>query len=403
MANEEPAAATPARKEPNGAETPGVGGAPSRAGPGAASSGAPATALVILSTAVIAGAVGGALYLLYRFVAAFSLVLLPLAVGALAAMVFRPWFLAFRHRLRLPAWAALIAVYFSVGALAAGFLYVFGRLITAQLGDLLRQAPEAIAAAYRWIVAEAPGAVDFLENHPAGRRLRDLVLSRQDAILEGFARLGETVFAAGAGIVRGAAHLLAWAVLPLYFSYFLVAAPKRVESEVFLPFLKPRTRETVELLVRTFVRKLVTFFRAQLVVAALQGLLLAIGFTLIGLDYGFVIGLFLGFLTIIPYLGSVVGFLLSVPLALSQADGGLWLAALAAGVLAAVQLIEGWVLTPRIMGSQTGLHWMTIIVAVLFWSSALGGLTGALLAIPLTAFAEAAWEQVRKRHLAPAG
>lgn len=402
MANEEPAA-RPALKEPIGAETPGAGDPLSGTRPGADPSGAPATALVILSTAVIAGAVGGALYLLYRFVAAFSLVLLPLAVGALAAMVFRPWFLAFRHRLRLPAWAALVAVYLSVGALAAGFLYVFGRLITAQLGDLLRQAPEAIAAAYRWIVAEAPGAVEFLENHPAGRRLRDLVLSRQDAILEGVARLGETVFAAGAGIVRGVVHLLAWAVLPLYFSYFLVADPKQVKSEVFLPFLKPRTRETVELLVRTFVRKLVTFFRAQLVVAALQGLLLAIGFTVIGLDYGFVIGLFLGFLTIIPYLGSVVGFLLAVPLALSQADGGLWLAALAAGVLAAVQLIEGWVLTPRIMGSQTGLHWMTIIVAVLFWSSALGGLTGALLAIPLTAFAEAAWEQVRKRHLAPAG
>lgn len=401
MANEEPAA-PPAREEPGGAETPGAGDPPSGTRPGAPPSGAPATALVILSTAVIAGAVGGALYLLYRFVAAFSLVLLPLAVGALAAMVFRPWFLAFRHRLRLPAWAALVAVYLSVGALAAGFLYVFGRLITAQLGDLLRQAPEAVAAAYRWIVAEAPGAVEFLENHPAGRRLRDLVLSRQDAILEGVARLGETVFAAGAGIVRGVVHLLAWAVLPLYFSYFLVADPKQVKSEVFLPFLKPRTRETVELLVRTFVRKLVTFFRAQLVVAALQGLLLAIGFTVIGLDYGFVIGLFLGFLTIIPYLGSVVGFLLAVPLALSQADGGLWLAALAAGVLAAVQLIEGWVLTPRIMGSQTGLHWMTIIVAVLFWSSALGGLTGALLAIPLTAFAEAAWEQVRKRHLAPA-
>lgn len=403
MENAEPAAAPPTEDEKPRTAKPDAGGAPSGVRPGAAYAGAPATALVIVSTAVIAGAAGGVLYLLYRFVAAFSLVLLPLAVGALAAMVFRPWFVAFRHRLRLPAWAALIAVYLSVGALAGGFLYVFGRLITAQLGDLLRQAPEAVAAAYRWVVAEAPGAVEFLETHPAGRRLRDLVLSRQDTILEGFARLGETVFAAGAGIARGVAHLLAWAVLPLYFSYFLVADPKRVESEVFLPFLKPRMRETVELLVRTFVRKLVTFFRAQLVVAALQGLLLAIGFTVIGLDYGFVIGLFLGFLTIIPYLGSVVGFLMTVPLALSQADGGLGLAALAAGVLASVQLIEGWLLTPRIMGSQTGLHWMTIIVAVLFWSSALGGLTGALLAIPLTAFAEAAWEQVRKRHLAPAG
>lgn len=362
---------------------------------------AAATALVVLSSAVIAAAALGTLWLLYRFVAAFSQVLLPLAVGALAAMVFRPWFVAFRTRLRLPAWAALIAVYLSVAALAGCFAYVFGRLITAQVGDLVERAPPAVDAAYRWVVAQAPGFVEFLESHPMGRRLQDLFAGRQDTLLEGFARLGESAFAAGAGIVRGVGRLLAWAVLPLYFTYFLVSEPKPFETARFLPFLKPKTRETVELLGRAFVRKLVTFFRAQLLVAGLQGLLLAVGFTVIGLDYGFVIGLFLGILTIIPYLGSVVGVLIAAPLAFGQADGGLWLAALAVLVLAAVQLIEGWLLTPRIMGSRTGLHWMTIIVAVLFWSSALGGLTGALLAIPLTAFAEAAWELLRRRHLAP--
>ena len=144
---------------------------------------------------------------------------------------------------------------------------------------------------------------------------------------------------------------------------------------------------------------LIVFFRAQLVVAFLQGLLVAVGFTAIGLDYGFVIGLGLGVLTIIPYLGTAVGFAVAVPLAWIQPDGGLVLAALAAGVLIAVQLIEGWILTPKIMGDQTGLHWMAIIVAVLFWGSALGGLTGTLLAIPLTAFAASAWRLVRERYV----
>lgn len=383
-------------------DSPSAGGAPRRPASRGAFDHAPATALVLLSSAVIAAAVFGALWLLYRFVAAFSQVLLPLAVGALAAMVFRPWFVAFRTRLRLPAWAALVAVYLSVAALGACFAYVFGRLIAEQVGDLVERAPRAIGAGYRWVVAQAPGVVEFLESHPMGRRLQDLFADRQDTLLDGFARLWEGAFAAGAGIVRGLGRLLAWAVLPLYFTYFLVSERKPFETGRFLPFLKPRTRETLELLVRTFVAKLVTFFRAQLLVAVLQGLLLAIGFTLIGLDYGFVIGLFLGFLTIIPYLGSVVGLLIAAPLAFGQADGGPGLAALAVLVLAAVQLIEGWLLTPKIMGSRTGLHWMTIIVAVLFWTSALGGLTGALLAIPLTAFAEAAWELLRRRHLAPA-
>ena len=194
-------------------------------------------------------------------------------------------------------------------------------------------------------------------------------------------------------------RLLSWAVLPLYFGFFLLWEPPPTDPARALPFLKPRTRDSVVRLTNDFVRILTVFFRAQLVVALLQGLLVAIGFTLVGLDYGFVIGLTLGVLTIIPYLGTAVGFVIAVPLAWIQADGGPGLAALTAGVLVAVQLIEGWFLTPRLMGDRTGLHWMAIIVAVLFWGSALGGLTGALLAIPLTAFAASAWRLVRERYV----
>ena len=111
------------------------------------------------------------------------------------------------------------------------------------------------------------------------------------------------------------------------------------------------------------------------------------------------LGLGLGILTIIPYLGTGIGFLAAVPLAWVQPDGGLLLAALTGGVLVVVQLIEGWVLTPRIMGDRTGLHWMAIIVAILFWGSALGGLTGTMLAIPLTAFLASAWRLLRDRYI----
>ncbi|MCY4626595.1 MAG: AI-2E family transporter [Acidobacteria bacterium] len=356
-------------------------------------------ALIVLSSAVLVGAVWGGIWLLYRFLSAFSQVFLPLAVGGLAALVFKPWFHAFRTRLRLPAWAALIAVYLSVAAGLTAFGLVFGRLLATQLGELAQRAPNFVENAYAWIVAGTPAIVDFLENHPLGQEIRDFVLSRQTTLLQGLARVGEQAVAASAGILRGMAAVLSWAVLPLYFGFFLLWEPPPSDTARMLPFLKARTRDTVIQLTREFVRILIVFFRAQLVVAFLQGLLVAIGFTAIGLDYGFVIGLALGVLTIIPYLGTAVGFTVAVPLAWIQPDGGIALAALAAGVLVAVQLIEGWILTPRIMGDQTGLHWMAIIVAVLFWGSALGGLTGTLLAIPLTAFAVSAWRLIRERYV----
>ena len=368
--------------------------------PAPASPGDPrATALVVLSSAVIIGAAGGVVWLLYRFVSAFSHVLLPLAVGGLAALVFKPWFHAFRTRLRLPAWAALIAVYVSVAAVLAGFALVFGRLLATQLGDLVQRAPTFLENAYAWVVAETPTFMEFFEEHPVGREIRDFFLSQQASLLQGLARVGEQAVAASAGILRGVGALLSWAVLPLYFGFFLLWEPPPTDPARALPFLKPQTRDTVVRLARDFVRILIVFFRAQLVVAFLQGLLVAVGFTAIGLDYGFVIGLGLGLLTIIPYLGTAVGFAVAVPLAWIQPDGGVLLAALAAGVLIAVQLIEGWVLTPKIMGDQTGLHWMAIIVAILFWGTALGGLTGTMLAIPLTAFGASAWRLVRERYI----
>ncbi|MNC92773.1 pheromone autoinducer 2 transporter [compost metagenome] len=69
-------------------------------------------------------------------------------------------------------------------------------------------------------------------------------------------------------------------------------------------------------------------------------------------------------------------------------------------VFTAVQLIEGWLLTPRIMGKQTGLHPVAIIVAIFFWGQALGGVLGLMLAVPLTAFFVTAWRFVRRKYFA---
>ena len=68
-------------------------------------------------------------------------------------------------------------------------------------------------------------------------------------------------------------------------------------------------------------------------------------------------------------------------------------AALALCVFVAVQMLEGYFLTPKIMGGKTGLHPTVIIFSVFFWGIALDGILGMILAIPLTAFMAALWSR----------
>jgi predicted PurR-regulated permease PerM len=196
------------------------------------------------------------------------------------------------------------------------------------------------------------------------------------------------------------AGLFAWAVLPLYLAFFLMAKPfepKQVSE--FLPFLKKETREDVIYLFDQFIGILLTFFRGQIIIALAQGGLFALGFALIGFPYSIVVGMTLGLLNIIPYLGSIVGLGVALPLAYFGDDGGISRVALALVVFGAVQTIEGYLLTPRIMGKRTGLHPALIIFAVFFWGVALGGILGMMLAIPLTAFAVVFWRLLKKKYI----
>jgi len=203
-----------------------------------------------------------------------------------------------------------------------------------------------------------------------------------------------------AGMFRSVAGLFAWAVLPLYLAFFLMAKPFNPgQLGEFLPFLKKETREDVIYLFDQFVGILLTFFRGQVIIALAQGVLYAIGFALVGLPYSTVIGMTLGMLNIIPYLGSMVGLGFALPLAYFGDDGGLVREALVLVVFVVVQAIEGYLLTPRIMGNRTGLHPALIIFAVFFWGVALGGILGMMLAIPLTAFAVVFWRLLKKKYI----
>jgi predicted PurR-regulated permease PerM len=358
-----------------------------------------ATAATLLAVAVITGAVLALLFVLFWFLRTFSGVFLPLLLGALGALVFRPYYEWLRERLRLPTGLALATVFLTGLIPIVALLWVFVALLAEQLPELLSHIPDWWQRGVALFQRHWPGVSTFLNETPLGQQLREGIAAQQSKLLSGFGVVGEKAFVAGAGVLRGAGALLSWAVLPVYFGYFLTARPRPLDHGRLLPFLKPETRKDVVYLFDQFVGVLVAFFRGQLIIAFLQGLLFALGFSLVGLRYGFMIGLVLGFLNIIPYLGNTIGLGVALPLAFFQPDGGLGTLVAVLAVFVVVQLVDGYVLTPRIMGERTGLHFMVIIVAVFFWGTALGGILGMVLAIPLTAFFVSFWRLACEKYI----
>ena len=359
-----------------------------------------AAAVTTVAAVIILIAAGLLGWLIVLFVRTFSGVFLPLVVGGVAALVFRPYYNWLRGPGRMPVAGAVAVVFLSALVPLAAFTAFFGHLAVRQLLGLAEQAPELWEQSRTLAEAMLPRVGVVLDTWGVGELLREIVSAQQTTVVEWLRAVGSQAVLAGFGFARGFSALLSWAITPIYFAYFLTATRKRwFDADHLLPFLKPDIRRDVTYLLHEFVDILVGFFRGQLIIASLQGLLFAVGFSLIGLRYGFVIGMALGMLNIVPYLGSMVGLAVALPIAFFQADGGLSTCVLLLVVFAVVQQIEGWFLTPRIMGERTGLHFMAIVVAILFWGTVFDSVLGLVLAIPLTAFMESVWHLAREKYI----
>jgi predicted PurR-regulated permease PerM len=146
-------------------------------------------------------------------------------------------------------------------------------------------------------------------------------------------------------------------------------------------------KQTISDLLRQIDRKLSGFVRGQISVAFILALGYAIALSLAGLKYGFLIGFSAGLLSIIPMVGSTFGLLAGTLAAWIQVGNDNWMfIGLIAGIFIVGQLIEGNLLTPKIVGDKVGLHPLWIFFAILAGGS-LFGILGMLLAVPVAAVA----------------
>lgn len=186
------------------------------------------------------------------------------------------------------------------------------------------------------------------------------------------------VFSSTLGLVTIVIHLILIPVLVYYFSMSFDQIKNSV-VDLIPSYLRG---EIVEKLQRID-RALAGFVRGQLVICTILAALYSIGFLLVGIDVPIFLGVSSGYLFMIPYVGTVVALVGGAFLAFVK-HGDLAHPLFVVAWISVVQLLESYVLTPRIVGEAVGLHPLTYILALIIGAQ-LFGFVGLLLAIPSAA------------------
>jgi len=187
------------------------------------------------------------------------------------------------------------------------------------------------------------------------------------------------------GFLGVTGFLLSLVLVPIYLFFFLKERP-RIEKrwKDYLPLRASPLKDEVAEVLSQINHYIIAYFRGQLLVCLVDGILIGSALTLLGLNFAPLIGALVVILTMIPYIGIVVCWVPAVLIAAFQ-WGDWWHPFWVTVIFIGIQNLEGMFYAPRIVGTSVGLHPMTVIVSIFVWGLLIGGLLGPILAVPLTA------------------
>lgn len=244
--------------------------------------------------------------------------------------------------------AVIAAAFFAIAYLAVGF------------SGFLQETLASAMAFWEKISSFADGfAIDI---SGAGEKISALAMSMG----------GKFLFAVG-NTISGAAGAIISAVICVF-----ILKDREIillKCEMMSPL---RFREKAVVCAISVYSDITLYIRAQLIICLCVGILSALGLAVIGVPYGILLGLLAGIFNIIPYLGPIIA---CIPVGLAALTGGIYLMAMAIIVMIAVQQIDGLIISPRIMGSVTGIPSPVIMIAI-YCAGGAFGILGMLMVMP---------------------
>ena len=356
-------------------------------------------------TAVSAYAIGYIVYLVgslvIQAISFLQPVLIPVAISAILAFLLEPvvqWLMRFKISRTL----SIVVVYLAAAAIFAGILIWVLPAGYRQGSSLLKNFPTYSTKAQ----AQVLSLIDRLHalsenplfkgpNDPAqtqdqfsafaSKTIGEAGTWLQQKVPDLAVESGKFLQRSVGGFLGVFGFLLSMILVPIFLFFFLKESPAIADKwSQYLPMRASPLKIEIVSLVSEINSYLISFFRGQLLVSIIEGAFIAVALLIMRLEFGLLIGLMVAVLGIIPYAGSIMSCGVAILIALAQfGDWGHPLAVLIIFIIS--NNLTGFFISPKIVGDSVGLHPLTVITSVLAWSLVLGGLLGALLAVPLTA------------------
>ncbi len=311
----------------------------------------------------------------------FNGILLPFVIGAIIAYLLNPLVRILGQK-GMKRWVASILILSGFSLFILILIGVSAPLLAREFGEFISNIPEYTQR----ISALVQSRLSLLEQRTGFNFMDKIHESVEEDIGKTLQMSQKVVGSVAAGLVMGGSAIVGFvttALLVPIVAYFMMKDWPRITG--FVHNLIPKAHKaTINSLLDQIDRKISGFIRGQLSVCLILGIMYAVALSIAGLEYGSLIGLGTGLLSIIPYVGSTIGLLSSVGVAALQTDGNMAYVATIAAIFFAGQFIEGNFITPKLIGDSVGLHPLWIIFALMAGGS-LVGLTGMLMAIPVAA------------------
>lgn len=311
------------------------------------------------------------------FIYVFSDILLPFVAGMVLAYFLDP--VADRlQRLGISRFMATVLILIGFVIVLTLALIILIPLLASQLSDFISRLPSYLSRLQGLITEIDPSWLEqrFGINADA---LRDGLNSLLSSSVGFLTTIMQSIWDSGVALFNIAGLFVVTPVVAFYMLLDWDRMVTKVDSWI------PRDNvETVREIAADINLATAGFVRGQGTLCLVLGAMYAIGLTIVGLNFAILIGLFAGLISFIPYVGSLVGLVLSIGVAIVQFWPNYYMVAAVAGVFFVGQFIEGNVLQPRLVGKSVGLHPVWLMFA-LFAFGALFGFVGLLIAVPAAA------------------
>ncbi len=289
--------------------------------------------------------------------------------------------------------SAFVLILLALMAVAAALLIIVPPVIgqITRLVASLNYLPGQVEASLEKVNAWLSSLEDYEPSPYAKPIIDNLILRAQDV----FAALFERALAFVTSLSQLATHIVNIIITPIFTFYLLRDMPK-IKSWVRERVPRRFLDEAVETY-QEVDRVLAGFIRGQFIVSTTEATFIAVGLTVIGVDYALLLGIFAGFANMVPYVGTYIGGIPALVVILLGPDVGRRLV-FALILYVVVNLFDGYVLAPRIVGRRVGLHPVVTMIAMLVGAKFFG-VIGFLAAVPVTATLKILGKKLERRYL----